>query len=88
MRTSKHPLADAVDLYRRAGRPEWSHGDGQFGGEVDYSTSRDLLERLCRPIEENGRFDELKIDGKLILLELDHQLPATGAAQRSSSARR
>ena len=78
MRTSQHPLADAVGLYRRAGRPEWSHGDRQFSGDVDYSGSRDLLERLCRPTEESGRFDELKIDGKLILLELGHQLPATG----------
>ena len=68
------PLADAVMLYRRAGRPEWS--DRQFHGELDYAKSRELLGRLHKQPKKNGRFDDLKIDGEWI--QDGDELPATG----------
>ena len=78
MKISRQPLTDAVELYRRAGRPEWSHGDRQFSGEVGYAESRDLLDRLHRQTGRDGRLDDLKIDGQLVFLHLDEELPATG----------
>ena len=72
------PLADAVDLYRRAERPEWREGDGQFNGELKYAESRDLLDRLHRTSEGSGRLDDLKVDGHSVTLDLDEHLPATG----------
>lgn len=69
------PLADAVMLFRRARRPEWS--DWQFHGELDYAKSRELLGRLRKQPKKNGRLDELKVDGQLIMD--DEELPATGA---------
>ena len=68
------PLADAVMLYRRAGRPEWS--SWQFHGELDYAESRELLGRLHKQPKKNGRLDELKIDGEWI--QDGDKLPATG----------
>lgn len=69
------PLADAVMLYRRVGRPGWSNR--QFHGELDYAESRELLDRLHKQPEKDGRLDELKVDGQLIMD--DEELPTTGA---------
>ena len=72
--SNPQPLADAVMLYRRAGRPEWS--SWQFHGELDYAESRELLDRLHKQPKKNGRLDELKIDGEWI--QDGDKLPATG----------
>ena len=71
--SNPQPLADAVMLYRRAGRPEWS--DWQFRGELDYAESKDLLGRLRKQDARNGRLDELEVKGQLIMD--DEELPAT-----------
>ena len=68
------PLADAVMLYRRAGRPEWSNW--QFHGELSYAESRELLGRLHKQPKKNGHFDELRVDGEWI--QDGDELPATG----------
>lgn len=68
------PLADAVMLYHRAGCPEWSNR--QFRGELDYAESRELLDRLHKQPEKDGRLNELKVDGQQVLGR--EELPATG----------
>ena len=73
------PLADAVELYRRSGRPGWSHRDKQFCGELDYAGSRELLARLHKQNEKDGRLDELMVDDQLVVPNLcGEELPATG----------
>lgn len=67
-------MTDVVSLYRRAGRPEWK--DRRFLGELDFTESRDLLARLRRQDASSGRFNELTVDGTLVLDEED--LPAKG----------
>ena len=74
--SNPQPLADAVMLYRCAGYPEWSHRDRQFRGELDYAESRELLERLHKQPERDGRLDELEVDGQLVLD--GEELPVTG----------
>ena len=74
--SNPQPLSDAVMLYRRAGYPEWSHRDQLFRGELDYAESRDLLNRLRKQPVRNGRFDELEVDGLLVLD--GEELPVTG----------
>lgn len=74
MMSNPEPLADAVELYRRAGRPEWS--DWQFQGELDYAESRELLDRLRKQITRNGSLVDLEVKGQLIMD--DEELPATG----------
>lgn len=77
--SNPQPLADAVELYRRAGRPEWSHRDRQFHGKLDYAGSRELLARLHKQSEKDGRLDELKVDDQLVIPNLcGEELPATG----------
>ena len=72
--SNPQPLADAVMLYRCAGRPEWDNR--QFHGELDYAESRELLDRLHKQPVRNGRLDELKVDGQLVLD--GEEPPATG----------
>lgn len=77
--SNPQPLADAVELYRRAGRPEWCHRDRQFRGKLDYAGSRELLARLHKQSEKDGRLDELRVDDQLVILDLcGEELPATG----------
>ena len=58
-------MTDAVSLYRLAGRPEWI--GRQFGGELDFMESSELLARLRAGGARGARFDELTVDGELVL---------------------